>query len=96
MRRLVQIEWHDSRQPISGWNYIEDLDGFSPVVCLSVGWLIHDDENVKVLAPNIGDYGAEREQASGAMQIPTRCIVKMEELVRSVGVEPTRPKDTEV
>lgn len=79
-RRLVMIEWHDSRRPINDWGFIEDFDGFSPVVVRSVGWLICDRDDVKAIAPNIGDCGDTREQAIGIMQIPTRCIVSITDL----------------
>jgi hypothetical protein len=39
---LVMIEWEDSCAGSLQW---EDLDGefpLEPMVCLSVGWLIHD------------------------------------------------------
>ena len=46
--------------------------------CASVGWLIHDGEDVKALAPNMA--GLENEanvQVSGVMRIPARCILRL-------------------
>ena len=79
-RRLVLIEWHDGRRPMDTWSFIDDMTGFSPVVCQSVGWLIHDADDVKVLSPNIGDLKSEREQSMGAIQIPARCVISITNL----------------
>ncbi len=73
--RLVLIEWEDSRQPEPGW---ERLSGFSSsgiCDCVSVGFLIHDGEDYKALAPNMADIKSEDNmQASGVINIPTRCV----------------------
>lgn len=76
---LVLIEWEDSAQPIPGWSYLSSFESPGTIRCASVGWLIHDDAQVKALAPNMGgdDNSA---QVSGVIQIPTRCIVKVTRL----------------
>src|SRR5690348_7766180 len=51
---LVMIEWEDSAQPIPAWSYLTSFDAPGTVRCASVGWLIHDDEQMKALAPNLG------------------------------------------
>lgn len=51
------------------------------IKCLSVGWLIHDGEDMKALAPHMGDLGNEYSaQASGVIRIPARCITKVVKL----------------
>jgi len=52
--RLVYVEWEDSYGCSPDW---EDLENCSPVltVCRSVGWLIHDDEKVKVVVPHLNE-----------------------------------------
>ena len=78
---LVLVEWEDSAQPLSGWRYLSDFDGFRAVRCVSVGWLIHDGDDVKALAPNMGEIDdAERMQASGVIRILTRCVVAVKPL----------------
>lgn len=78
---LVLIEWEDSAQPIAEWQYLADFEGLSIVECASVGWLIQDDDKVKVLAPNIGDVGnPETAQASGVIRIPSRCVTRISQL----------------
>ena len=74
---LVLIEWEDSLQPTSHWQLISDLDESGTVKCASVGWLVRDGAGVKSLAPNLGHVNEDSVQASGVIQIPTRCIIKM-------------------
>lgn len=78
---LVLIEWEDSAQPVAAWQLVADLDEPEIVRCVSVGFLIHDGESVKALAPNMGDVGESNEQISGLIRIPTRCVVRVARLV---------------
>lgn len=76
---LVLIEWEDSAQPVSGWRYLSDFSDFGAVLCVSVGWLIHDGEDVKALAPNLGEKeDAQHVQVSGVIRIPTRSVVRIQ------------------
>lgn len=67
--KLVMIEWEDSHHR-PGWT-IEEPDA-RPLICHSVGWLVSDTHDVKVLAANITDE--EQMQRCGDMTIPQRCI----------------------
>lgn len=79
--RLVIIRWQDSRQPCGQWRFLSALPDQKPVEVASVGWLLKDTAEVKVLAQNIGDLGSpENAQASGIMTIPTRCVLSIETL----------------
>lgn len=75
---LVMIEWEDSAQPIPAWAYLASFEAPGTVRCVSVGWLIHDDEAMKALAPNMGAINSESSlQVSGVIQIPTSCILQL-------------------
>ena len=74
---LVMIEWEDSARPSREWNYLSEVSFGSVVRCASVGWLIHDDDDVKALAPNMGDIKTEDVQVSGVIRIPARAVVRM-------------------
>ena len=80
---LVMVEWVDSRQPEPGWRWLSSFKPMAVCDCASVGWLIHDGDDVKVLAPNMADLGDRDDmQASGVIQIPTpaiRRIVRLDE-----------------
>ena|SRR3990167_10087770 len=78
---LVMIQWEDSAQPISSWSYLSDFEPKPVIRCASVGWLIHDGEDVKSLAPNMGGLENENNmQVSGIIQIPARCIISVHNL----------------
>ena len=74
---LVMIEWEDSRLPESNWTLLSTFTPGAAVRCVSAGWMIHDGQDVKVLAPNMGDIGDEEVQVSGVIRIPARCILKI-------------------
>lgn len=78
--RLVLVEWHDSRQPTSAWQKLADYEPQPACLCASVGWLIHDGDDVKALAPNVADLDDDM-QASGVIHIPAACVRKMVPLV---------------
>lgn len=75
---LVMVEWEDSRQPDSFWRYLAKFKGQPVCKCVSVGWLVRDDDDVKVVAPNVADASDKgSEQISGMIDIPVRCVVKI-------------------
>ena len=75
---LVMIEWEDSAQPLPNWLYLADFEAGRAVLCTSVGWLIHDSEDMKAIAPNMGGLRTEGSvQVSGVIRIPARCVVKV-------------------
>ena len=75
---LVMIEWEDSAQPIPAWSYLASFEAPGIILCASVGWLIRDDDEMKVLAPNMGAINDENSvQVSGVIQIPTRCVLSV-------------------
>lgn len=79
---LVLIEWEDSAQPIPNWSYLATFDAPGTIRCVSVGWLIRDDSEMKALAPNMGAIDHEDSmQVSGVIQIPTRCVISVSTLV---------------
>lgn len=73
---MILIKWADGSQPLPNVN---------PIECNSVNWLIHDDENIKMVAPNMGDMESEDNILGvGILRIPTgsvKRIVKLEERI---------------
>lgn len=75
---LVMVEWQDSTQPISSWQWIDAYREPDIVTVASVGWLIHDGPDVKALAPNLGHSDDQQAvQVSGVIRIPTRCVTRI-------------------
>jgi hypothetical protein len=78
---LVIIRWLDSRQPCGQWRYLSALPDARPVEVATVGWLVKDTADVKVVCQNVGDLEyPDKAQASGIMTIPTRCVLSIERL----------------
>ena len=83
---LVRIEWLDSAQPISAWKYLSHYrdNPCQPYKCVSVGWMIRDDDVMKALVQNFADVDTidpERHlQVSGVIRIPTCCVVRISRL----------------
>lgn len=81
---LVLVEWMDSRRPEAAWQHLADAQAWSACRCSSVGFLVADDEEVKVLAPNMADMDdASNVQLSGAIVIPSSCVLSMVRLTSS-------------
>jgi hypothetical protein len=81
--RLVLIEWLDSFGCSSNWTEIDKSEPPKPLVCRSVGWLLHDGKDCKVVIPHISDVEHKNaaHQGCGDMTIPTKSIVRISSLV---------------
>ena len=86
---LVRITWLDSSSP-RGWRDLKDWAGLCSLECVSVGYLMAEDERSKTVVPHVA-YPTEEEnrQGSGIMVIPAGAIVSVETLTTSpsCGVE---------
>ncbi|MGB7815633.1 MAG: hypothetical protein WBL28_04695 [Methylotenera sp.] len=82
---LVLIEWEDSRQPIASWQRLSDFSRLEVCKCVSVGFLISDDEEQKVLASNMADIeDKDNIQASGVIHIPSKCVLKITPIAETI------------
>jgi hypothetical protein len=83
--RLVFVRWEDSRQPLAEWRHLAGLDVPEVSSCATVGWLLKDDKDRKVIAQTIGGLGpGDHPQATGIMVIPARCIISIEDVAEPV------------
>lgn len=76
--KLVLVEWLDSHSG-RGWQDFDRLERVAePLYCRSVGWVIRENKNCKVLVPHIaGEKNGETTlQGCGDLTIPTASIVK--------------------
>lgn len=69
---LVLIEWQDSHY-VPGWHTNEPVK--EPLLCRSVGWLMHDGEDAKTVASHLTDE--EDPQRLGEITIPTRAVLRI-------------------
>lgn len=76
---LVLIEWLDSHSG-RGWQDIENIrSAVTPLYCRTVGWLVAETEECKMIVPHIAGErnGDLMLQGCGDIAIPTVSIVKM-------------------
>lgn len=74
---LVLMEWLDSAQPVARWQFLSDYERDDATQCVSVGWLIQDDD-VKVLAPNMGEVkDPTNTQVCGVIRIPACAVTRV-------------------
>ena len=78
--RLVLIEWLDFYGCSAPWQVV-DMVSVDPLICRSVGWLLQDNDQCKVVVPHLSDAhdGIER-QGCGDMTIPSCAIVRIMDL----------------
>jgi hypothetical protein len=79
MTALVLVEWVDSHAG-RGWQDMSRLErAAEPLYCRSVGWLVSDAADCKVIVPHIAGEkkGEPMLQGCGDLAIPTQAIVKM-------------------
>ncbi len=76
--KLVLIEWLDSHSG-RGWQSIEEIKCAAvPLYCRSVGWLVSERKDCKIIVPHIAGErnGDIMLQGCGDLTIPTVSIVK--------------------
>ena len=78
---LVYIKWIDSRQPGSGWRFLSKGEEWNASIINSVGFLIHEDDSIRVLAQNLSDVEYQDRQYSGDIVIPKQSVLFMRVLV---------------
>ena len=79
--RLVLIKWLDSFGCSTEWQRLE-IKNPKPLICRSVGWLLHDGDDCKVVVPHVTDLVNEetQHQGCGDMTIPTKAILSIMDL----------------
>jgi len=78
-KKLVLIEWLDSHSG-RGWQMLDELQGKAePLYCRSVGWLVKETKQCKIIVPHIAGEknGDIMLQGCGDMVIPAKAIVKV-------------------
>lgn len=78
---LVLIEWVDSSRLGDGWRMLDEIEAPEPHRCLSVGFVVKESKDAKVLVPNLADVRSDdNKQAYGGIIIPTRAIIRQRAL----------------
>jgi len=79
--RLVLIDWVDSHGCSSEWQHLEGATA-NLMMCRSVGWLLQDTDDCKVIVPYLSDSSHPNipQQGCGNMTIPTKAILSMQDI----------------
>lgn len=80
---LVLIRWLDSCD-LPGWKRLSEWGGVNTLECVSVGFLVAEDEKSKTVAPHLAYPSDEANtQGAGIMVIPARSILELTTLTSS-------------
>ena len=78
--RLVLVEWIDSYGCSPAWESLSDCQP-KLMQCRSVGWLLHDGDDCKVIIPHLSErHDDVTKQGCGDMTIPSRAVLRMIDL----------------
>ena len=77
---LVAVRWLDSRRPAGAWLRLSDFEPEGACDCLSVGYVVYEDDTLLAIAPNIADADSEDPQISGTIEIPVCAVVEKQML----------------
>jgi len=79
--RLVLVEWLESRSPSSQWEQLSDLEKRNACECVSVGLLVADHKDEKIVAPTMAEMAHPKNlHTSAVITIPARAITKISRL----------------
>jgi len=74
--RLVIIEWVDASRLSDGWIDLSAIPDAYLHRCVTVGFVVSENKDGKILVPTIGDTGhPDNSHTYGGMLIPTRAII---------------------
>jgi len=83
--KLVLIEWLDAHSG-RGWQTLEQLENAAePLYCKSVGWLVSERPDCKVIVPHVSGEknGTTVLSGCGDLTIPNKSILKLTVLKKS-------------
>jgi hypothetical protein len=73
---LMLIEWVDSSRLGEGWLDLSEIGEPDPHICVSVGFLVKQNERGKILVPTVADVAhAVNRHTHGGIMIPACSIV---------------------
>jgi hypothetical protein len=74
--KLVLIEWKDASRLSEGWIDLSAVPDTYQHKCVTVGFLISENEDGKILVPTIGDFEhPNNSHTYGGMMIPASAII---------------------
>lgn len=78
---MVMIEWEDSAQAASQWQWLSGVQAPPIARCRSLGFLVKDTKKEKALAISAASaFDGDDIQVSGIITIPARCVLRVERI----------------
>ena len=81
---MVYIEWEDSAESV-GWTALRVIRKNKDLTCYSIGWMIEETPDSKIVVPHLTFWEGDGEDGSGAMTIPNSAIRKVVQLFTDSG-----------
>ena len=73
---LMLIVWRDASRLSDGWMDMNAIPDPYPHQCVSVGFLVAENDQGKILVPTVGDIEhADNRHTYGGMMIPRSAII---------------------
>jgi len=73
---LVYIEWVDASRLSDGWMDLDAIPDPYRHKCVSVGFLVSENKDAKIVVPTIGDTEhSDNQHTYGGMLIPCSAII---------------------
>ena len=73
---LMLIEWVDSSRIGGGWVDMDEIEEPDPHRCVSVGFLVRENQRGKILIPTIADVAhPDNQHTHGGIMIPACSIL---------------------
>jgi hypothetical protein len=73
---LMLIEWVDSSRLGNGWLDLDEIHDPDPHTCVSVGFLVKENERGKILVPTVADIkNPANRHTHGGIMIPSCSII---------------------
>lgn len=83
---LVLVEWVDASRLCDGWIDMAAIPDPYQHRCVTVGFLVSENEHAKILIPTIGDTEhPDNSHTYGGMMIPVSAIISETALISSSG-----------
>lgn len=78
-RPIVLVNWLDSCSPSRKWQDMNDMKGYKPLPCSTVGYLMEKRKDAIIIAASMSN-GAGCTEAGDYTAIPRNCVVSIKRL----------------
>lgn len=80
---MVLVEWIDASGIRDGWTSLSDIPSPDPPKCVSVGFLVRENNQGKIVVPTIADVeNRDNRHGYGGIVIPSSAILSVKQITR--------------